>query len=138
MVTTSILNIQTKGFTDVIDVTEDCQQALSKSSFQSGILTVFNVGSTGSLTTIEFEPNLVQDLKEALEIFAPYDKSYHHDRTWGDDNGSSHIRATLMGPSVTVPFIDGSLTLGTWQQIIFCDFDTRPRARKLIVQIIGE
>jgi secondary thiamine-phosphate synthase enzyme len=105
---------------------------------KNGIVAVFNPGSTGGLTTIEYEPNLVKDLKEALEVLAPSDKTYAHSMTWHDDNGSGHIRSSLMGPSIAVPFVDGELTLGTWQQIVFCDFDTQPRRRKLVVQIMGE
>ena len=104
----------------------------------SGVLVVFNPGSTGSLTTIEYEPNLIVDVKDALELIAPSDKVYEHSKTWHDDNGHSHVKATIMGPSITVPFVEKKLTLGTWQQIIFCDFDTRSRKRRLVAQIIGE
>ncbi|MDP8257900.1 MAG: secondary thiamine-phosphate synthase enzyme YjbQ [Candidatus Aadella gelida] len=138
MVVTEYLAVQSAGNTDIIDITTNCRDILEKSGMKSGIITVFNPGSTGSLTTIEYEPNLVKDVKEALDIFASYDKVYRHSMTWHDDNGASHVRATIMGPSVTVPFVDGELTLGTWQQIVFCDFDTRPRGRELVVQIIGE
>lgn len=138
MVYSEILDIDTKGNTDVIDITSKCRDVLAKSKTVSGLLTVFNPGSTGSLTTIEYEPNLVKDLRSALEIIAPTDKAYEHGKTWNDDNGSSHIRATLMGPSITVPILERELTLGTWQQIVFCDFDTRPRKRRLIVQVVGE
>ena len=138
MIITKYLTIDTKGFTDVIDVTSKCQDFIDSSGLKDGTITVFNPGSTGGLTTIEYEPNLVKDLKEALEIIAPSDKAYAHAQTWHDDNGSSHIRSSLIGPSISVPFVKGELTLGTWQQIIFCDFDTRGRKRKLVVQIIGE
>ncbi|MDP8299521.1 MAG: secondary thiamine-phosphate synthase enzyme YjbQ [Candidatus Tantalella remota] len=138
MITTEYLTVQTKGNTDVLDITDECQGAVVSSGMTEGILTVFNPGSTGGLTTIEYEPNLVKDLKNALEIFAPTDKVYEHSKTWHDDNGSSHVRSSLMGPSITVPFYDGTLTLGTWQQIVFCDFDTRPRERRLVLQVIGE
>ncbi|MDD4956023.1 MAG: secondary thiamine-phosphate synthase enzyme YjbQ [Candidatus Omnitrophica bacterium] len=138
MVVTSYININSRGNTDVIDITGRCRDALSACEARNGILTVFNPGSTASLTTIEYEPNLVKDLKEALEKLAPSDKPYEHAKTWHDDNGHSHVRATLMGPSVTVPFVDGALVLGTWQQIVLCDFDTRPRERRLVVQITGE
>ena len=99
---------------------------------------MFNPGSTGGLTTLEYEPNLVKDLKEALEIVAPSDKIYAHSETWHDDNGSSHVRSSLVGPSITVPFVDRELILGTWQQIVFCDFDTRARKRRLVIQVVGE
>jgi secondary thiamine-phosphate synthase enzyme len=138
MVITNYLSVNTQGYTDVIDITDECQKMVDNSGATSGVITIFNPGSTGGLTTIEYEPNLVEDLKDALEIFAPSDKTYAHSETWHDDNGSSHIRSSLMGPSISVPFVDGKLTLGTWQQIIFCDFDTRARRRKLVVQITGE
>jgi len=105
---------------------------------RAGTMTVFCPGSTGGVTTLECEPNLVKDLKEALDVFAPEGKAYEHGKTWHDDNGSSHIRSALMGPSMSVPFSGGRLTLGTWQQIVFCDFDTTPRDRRLVVQLTGE
>lgn len=138
MVITKHLQVDTRGNTDVIDITSKCRSIVSSSGLKSGIINVFNPGSTGGLTTIEFEPNLVVDLKNAMEIFAPADKVYEHSKTWCDDNGSSHVRSSLMGPSITVPFENGDLTLGTWQQIVFCDFDTRPRRRSLVVQVMGE
>jgi secondary thiamine-phosphate synthase enzyme len=138
MVKTDHISVKTKGHTDVIDITSECQDIVSSSGLQNGVVTIFNPGSTGGLTTIEYEPNLVKDLKTALEVFAPVDKVYAHSNTWHDDNGSSHIRSSLMGPSIAVPFVNGELTLGTWQQIIFCDFDTRGRRRELVVQITGE
>ncbi len=138
MVITEYISIDSDGYTDVIDITSECQRLLGRAELAAGTMTIFNSGSTGGLTTIEYEPNLVDDLKDALEIIAPSDKSYAHGMTWNDDNGSSHIRSTFIGPSITVPFTDNTLTLGTWQQIIFCDFDTKPRRRRLVVQIIGE
>jgi secondary thiamine-phosphate synthase enzyme len=138
MIHNETLSIDTRGNTDVIDITSECRDVLARSKAAKGLLTVFNPGSTGSLTTIEYEPNLVKDLRNALEIIAPTDKAYEHGKTWNDDNGSSHIRATLMGPSISVPILEHDLTLGTWQQIVFCDFDTRPRKRRLVVQIVGE
>ena len=138
MVITKYLSLDTRGNTDVIDITSSCQDIVTKSKLKNGTVTVFNPGSTGGLTTIEYEPNLVEDLKDALEVIAPSDKEYAHSQTWHDDNGSSHVRSSLMGPSITVPFRDGELTLGTWQQIVLCDFDTRPRRRKLVVQLMGE
>jgi secondary thiamine-phosphate synthase enzyme len=135
---TEFLNISTRGNTDVIDLTPDCGRILVGSGLDKGIMNVFNPGSTGGISTIEYEPNLVSDLKDTLEEIAPSDRSYRHGETWNDDNGSSHIRSTLMGPSMSVPFDGGKLLLGTWQQIIFCDFDTRPRKRKIVVQLIGE
>ncbi len=138
MIITKHISVNTRGNTDVIDITRDCQEIISASKLNSGVIAVFNPGSTGGLTTIEYEPNLVKDLKNALEKIAPQDKVYEHSKTWNDDNGSSHIRSSLMGPSITVPFENKELTLGTWQQIVFCDFDTRPRRRELVVQLIGE
>ena len=138
MVITKYINLNTEGFTDVIDITSHCQELIDDTGLSSGTVTIFNTGSTGGITTIEYEPNLVEDLKEALEIIAPTDKSYAHGMTWNDDNGSSHIRSSFIGPSLQVPFVEGKLTLGTWQQIIFCDFDTRKRRRELVVQIMGE
>ena len=138
MVVTKHLLVETRGNTDVIDITSDCRKIVEKAELNSGCVTIFNPGSTGALTTIEYEPNLVKDLENALEIWAPSDKVYEHARTWHDDNGFSHVRSSLMGPFITVPFENKELTLGTWQQIVFCDFDTRPRKRRLVVQIIGE
>ncbi|RKY42610.1 MAG: YjbQ family protein [Candidatus Makaraimicrobium thalassicum] len=138
MVVTKYLSIETRGNTDIKDITARCQDILEATEFKSGVVTVFNPGSTGGLTTIEYEPNLLKDFKEALEVVAPSDKVYEHSKTWHDDNGSSHIRSSLMGPSIAVPFVNGKLTLGTWQQIVFCDFDTHPRKRRLVVQVVGE
>ena len=138
MIVTKYLSVETKGNTDIIDITEDCQSVISSSGLKDGVITVFNPGSTGGITTIEYEPNLVKDLKNSLEIVAPSDKTYEHSKTWHDDNGSSHVRSSLMGPSMAVPFQDGELILGAWQQIVFCDFDTRPRKRRLVLQIAGE
>ena len=138
MIITKHLSVETRGNTDVIDITAGCKDIVRDSGLKKGIVTVFNPGSTGGLTTIEYEPNLVKDLRNALEEFAPSDKVYEHNKTWHDDNGSSHVRSSIVGPSITVPFINSELTLGTWQQIVFCDFDTRPRKRQLIVQVMGE
>lgn len=138
MVLTKHIDLKTRGNTDVIDITSKCKQFVRDSGLGDGLVTIFNPGSTGSISTIEYEPNLITDLKEALHCFAPADKTYHHRQTWHDDNGHSHMRSTIMGPSLSVPFVDGDLVLGTWQQIVFCDFDTSPRKRRLVVQIIGE
>lgn len=138
MIYTEYISVDTQGDTDVVDITGECSKIVRSSGMKDGVVTVFNPGSTGGITTIEYEPNLVQDLKESLEVFAPTDKRYHHAETWHDDNGSSHVRSSVMGPSMSVPFTKGELTLGTWQQIVFCDFDTRPRRRKLVVQVAGE
>jgi len=138
MIATKYISLKAKGNTDVIDITRNCQEIVDSSRMKNGTLTVFNPGSTGGLTTIEYEPNLVKDLLVSLEVIAPSGKVYEHSKTWHDDNGSSHIRSVFIGPSLTVPFVDEKLTLGTWQQIVFCDFDTRARERRLVVQIIGE
>ncbi|MFH1836796.1 MAG: secondary thiamine-phosphate synthase enzyme YjbQ [Candidatus Omnitrophota bacterium] len=138
MIVTRYLPVSTRGNVDILDITSRCQKMVKEAGAKDGILTVFNPGSTGSLTTIEYEPNLIKDVKYALEKIAPKDKIYEHSKTWHDDNGASHVKATLMGPSITIPFVDKKLTLGTWQQIVFCDFDTRPRERELVVQIMGE
>ena len=138
MVVTEYISIDSRGNTDVIDITPECQDIVDSSGFKGGVITVFNPGSTGGLTTIEYEPNLVKDLRNSLEVFAPSDKNYEHEKTWHDDNGSSHIRSSIMGPSISIPFVDGKLTLGTWQQVVFCDFDTRSRNRRLVAQVIGD
>jgi len=138
MVVRKEISLKTKGFTDIIDITEKVQRSLREAGLKEGILTVFVPGSTGGLTTLEYESGLISDLKRALEVIAPQGGDYEHNRRWQDGNGFSHIRSALIGPSLTVPFSKGELTLGTWQQIIFIDFDNRPRSRTLIVQIIGE
>ncbi len=129
---------ETHGFTDILDITGEVQQLVKESGLENGSVLLFVPGSTGGLTTIEYEPGLLQDLPELFEKLIPSNKPYHHDRTWGDGNGFSHLRASLIGPSLNVPFTNGRLTLGTWQQIIFIDFDNRPRHRQIVVQIIGE
>lgn len=138
MVVTREIDLRTRGGYDVQDVTEKVAGAVRESKLANGTVTVFCPGSTGGVTAIEFESGIVQDLQEVLDEITPPDRDYRHHRRWGDDNGHSHIRAALIGPSLTVPFVNGKLTLGTWQQIVFCDFDTSPRSRKLVVQIIGE
>jgi secondary thiamine-phosphate synthase enzyme len=114
-------------------------EAVAGSGLAAGVVTLFHMGSTGGLTTTEYEPGLVNyDLKAAFERIAPEDASYEHEKTWDDDNGHSHVRASLLGPSLSVPFVDGRLTLGTWQQIVLVDFDTRARNRTVVCQIMGE
>ncbi len=130
--------ISTSGFTDIKDLTQEVKRKVKEANVNEGIVTIFVPGSTGALTTIEFEPNLCKDLKEILEKLIPSTIPYHHEKTWGDDNGSSHLRASLFGPSLTVPISSGNLTLGTWQQIVFIDFDTQPRRREIILKIMGE
>lgn len=134
---TSSMELSTRGGSEIIDITGQVQERLSHSGMREGLVTVFVPGSTGGVITLEYEPGLVSDLGEAFERLAPREKAYHHDRTWGDGNGHSHVRASL-GPSLSVPFREGRLVLGTWQQIAFVDFDNRPRRRVLIVQVMGE
>ena len=138
MVRTDSIHVNTDGHTDILDITEDVQRCVAGTKLGTGQVTVFVSGSTAGLTTVEFEPGLVKDLKEVFEKIAPAAADYHHHATWGDDNGNAHVRASLLGPSVTVPFVKGKLTLGTWQQIVLIDFDTRARSRDLVVQIFGE
>ena len=137
-VSTQKIHLETKGHTDIVDITGKVADALAESELHNGILIVFVPGSTGGVTTIEYEPGLLQDIPEALEKLAPTGIRYHHDDTWGDGNGYAHVRAALMGASFTVPFTDGRMILGTWQQIVLIDFDNRSRNRELIVQVIGE
>lgn len=138
-VVTRSLARDTVGFADIHDLTEDVRALVEESGLDSGIVTVFVPGSTGGVTTVEFEPGLKRDLPEALEKIAPSEgKEYYHDAAWGDGNGFSHVRAAFIGPSLTVPFKDGRLLLGTWQQIVLLDFDNKPRQRKLVVQVMGE
>ena len=132
------IKISTQGRTDIIDITGEVACIIHKSKIKSGIVCVFVVGSTASISTMEYEPNLIKDIKRALEKIAPEHGHYDHHETWGDDNGSAHVRACLMKPGITVPFENKKLLLGTWQQIALLDFDTRPREREIVVQIIGE
>lgn len=138
MVTTHTQNVSTSGQGDAHDLTRMVSNAVSGSNIASGIVTVFVVGSTAGITTIEFEPGAIHDLNTVFESLAPRDGTYRHHLKWGDDNGSSHVRAALLGPSVTIPFTRGKLQLGTWQQIMLMEFDTGPREREVIVQIVGE
>ena len=138
MVITHELHVHTRGNTDVQDITRQVAQAVRDSGLRAGIVTVFCPGSTGGLTTIEYESGVIADLQQVLDEITPPDRDYRHHLRWGDDNGRSHVRAALLGPALTVPFVDARLTLGTWQQIVFLDFDTSPRSRRLVLQIIGE
>ncbi len=137
-VLTEYIPVQTRGDTDIIDITREAASILSKTDVNDGIVTFFVSGSTAGITTVEYEPGLLQDLPEAFEKIAPSGKRYHHDATWGDGNGHSHVRASLLGASFTVPFRDKRMMLGTWQQIILVDFDNRPRHREIVMQIMGE
>lgn len=138
MTETKGFSIRTRAGTDIIDITEEVAKIISDSKVKSGIACVFVTGSTASVSTLEYEPNLVKDMKRALEKIAPEDGHYDHHETWNDDNGSAHVRACLMKPGISVPFKDKKLMLGTWQQIVLLDFDTKNRERKVIVQMVGE
>jgi len=130
--------IKSKGEVDIIDITNDAQDVVNKSKIKNGIACIFIPGSTGCITTIEYEPGLKKDLPRMLEKIAPKDEYYDHHETWHDDNGHSHIRASLIGPSLTIPIKDGKLLHGTWQQIVFIELDTTSRQRNIVVQIVGE
>jgi secondary thiamine-phosphate synthase enzyme len=138
MVITERRQIATVGQGDAHDVTTLVAESVRAAGPRTGIATVFVIGSTAGLTTIEFEPGAVADLNRAFEDLAPREGDYQHHLRWGDDNGSSHVRAALLGPSLTIPFVDRQLVLGTWQQIMLLEFDTRPRKRELVIQVIGE
>ncbi|MFH1364726.1 MAG: secondary thiamine-phosphate synthase enzyme YjbQ [Candidatus Aenigmatarchaeota archaeon] len=135
---TKTIEVHSNHETDVIDITEKISDVLSKSRLKDGIVIIFVPGSTASISTIEYEPNLVQDFKDATERLVPSNMKYRHHETWGDDNGKSHVKSTLMGPSLTIPFKNKKLLLGTWQQIVLLDFDVPARKRELILQIMGE
>jgi secondary thiamine-phosphate synthase enzyme len=138
MVHSETFTLSTKGFSDILDITHHVDAVTDRSGIKNGLVTVFCPGSTGSVTTIEYELGVVGDLQKAIEKIVPSNIPYEHDKRWGDGNGFSHVRAALMKPSLTIPFIKGKLALGTWQQIVFIDFDNRKRERDLIVQIVGE
>ncbi|VUT27167.1 MAG: hypothetical protein MASP_01976 [Candidatus Methanolliviera sp. GoM_asphalt] len=132
------LNFKTRGETDIIDITSDISDEIKNSGVKDGIVTIFVPGSTGAVTTIEYEPGLLKDLPAMLERIAPKEIEYEHEKRWHDGNGHSHVRASLLGPSITVPFEDGRLTLGTWQQIVFVELDNRSRSREVVLQIMGD
>ncbi len=135
---TEQISISTRGNSEVLDITEKVTSLLSRHEMKEGNVTVFVVGSTASITTTEFEPGLRKDIPEALERIASQGIRYHHDDTWHDGNGHSHVRAALMGCSLTIPFVNGELMLGTWQQIVLVDHDNRARQRTVVVQLIGD
>jgi secondary thiamine-phosphate synthase enzyme len=137
-ISTFMQTIKTKGRNDCLDITSAVQAAVTKAKVRDGLATVFVTGSTAGVTTIEYEPGLVKDLKDAVRRLFPEDLRYAHHEAAGDDNGFSHLRAAFVGPSLSVPVADGTLQLGTWQQIVLIDFDTRPRERSYIIQIIGD
>jgi secondary thiamine-phosphate synthase enzyme len=137
-VATKIIQVRSKGETDIINITGQVSAAIEESNIENGIVTVFVSGSTAAVTTIEYEPGLVYDFPEMLSRVAPKGIQYKHDNTWHDGNGHSHVRASLIGPSLTVPVVDGKMSLGTWQQLVFLELDTRSRNRNIILQLIGE
>jgi len=137
-VVTRSIHLQTEGNTDIIDITEDIKKQVKETELNDGIVTIFSPSSTSAITTVEYESGCLQDLRRFFDDVLPADQEYAHNAKWGDGNGHSHARAALMKASFSVPFIDQRLTLGTWQQIIFLDFDNRPRSRELVVQVMGE
>jgi len=136
-VVTGTIEFASDGNADILKISDDIAEAVRLSALRDGTVTVFVPGATGAVTTLEFEPGVVRDVQEMLDAITPPDKFYQHNVNLGDGNGHSHVRAGLMGPSLTIPFVDGRLTLGRYQTIVFCDFDARPRERKLIVQVMG-
>ncbi len=138
-VETHHIELDTRGNCQVVDLSERLDECLNEGTLRSGTVTVFVVGSTAGITTTEYEPGLAEhDLEAMFEKLAPQHAFYKHEETWHDDNGHSHVRASLLGPSISIPLVEGRLTLGTWQQVILIDFDTPPRRRKVIVQVVGE
>ena len=137
-IVTKYINLSTQGENDIIDITNNVKKILLESKLKNGIITLFVVGSTAAITTIEFESGLTKDFPNMLERIAPKDTEYEHDKTWHDGNGHAHVRASLIGPSLTIPFINGETSLGTWQQIVFVELDTSSRERKFVAQIIGD
>ncbi|MBA7505227.1 hypothetical protein ES706_03890 [subsurface metagenome] len=137
-VVTKDIILQTKGNCDILDITSQVTRKVEESGVNSGTVTLFISGSTAGVTTIEYEPRLLSDFKGMWDRVIPQNIPYEHNKTWGDGNGHSHVRASMLGASLTIPFIDKRLTLGTWQQIVFLDFDNRPRSRKMVLQIMGE
>jgi secondary thiamine-phosphate synthase enzyme len=137
-VKTASISLNTRGNTDVHDITRELIRLVEQSGLKNGTVTVFCPSSTSALTTVEFEPGALADLKRMFAELVPSNRDYAHNATWEDGNGHSHMRASLLGPSLTIPFVEKTLTLGTWQQVIYVDFDIRPRRRELVVQMIGE
>ena len=137
-VKTISVHLSTRGDADIHNITESVERAVSESGLKNGTVTVFTPSSTSALTTIEYESGALNDLRRLFEEIVPSNREYAHNARWGDGNGHSHVRAAMLGASLTVPFVNGRLTLGTWQQIIFIDFDNRPRQRELILQVMGE
>lgn len=138
VVITKTIRVKTKGEDDIVNISEQTSKAVENSEIKNGTVTIFVSGSTAALTTIEYEPGLLSDFPKMLERVAPKNIDYGHEQMWHDGNGHSHVRASLLGPSLTVPFSNGNLMLGTWQQIVLLEFDTRSRERNLVLQIVGE
>jgi secondary thiamine-phosphate synthase enzyme len=137
-VITKNIQIKSKSENHIIDITDQVSKIVKESKVENGAVIVFVVGSTAAITTIEYEPGLQKDFSEMLSRLVPKEIEYAHDNTWHDGNGHSHVRASLIGPSLAIPIIEGRLTLGTWQQIVLVEMDTRPRERKIIIQVLGE
>ena len=137
-INTGNIALNTNGKTDVINITRELERLVLESTLNSGIVTVFCPSSTSGLTTVEYEPGAVTDLKDMFEGLIPIGRDYAHHATWADGNGASHMRAALLGPSLTIPFVERTLTLGTWQQVVYIDFDIRPRQRELVIQMMGD
>ena len=138
MVITRTIQLRTRGDADMLDITQEVAREVGCSGVNSGIVTIFAPSATSGLTTIEYESGALADLKQVFDEVVPENREYRHNLRWGDGNGHSHVRAALLGPSLTVPFSDGRLLLGTWQHVTYIDFDNRPRRRELILQILGE
>ena len=138
MVVTNKISLQSQGHGEIIDITPEVQKQLAETAIKEGTVTLFVTGSTAGITTIEFEPGLLADFKDMWERTIPEDITYQHDKAWHDGNGHSHVRASLLGASLVIPFSTGKLALGTWQQIVVVDFDNRPRSREIIVQLMGD
>ncbi len=137
-VITASISLSTRGNADIHDITEQVRQLVTQSKLKNGVATLFCPSSTSALTTIEYEPGCLSDLRRLFDEIIPPNRTYQHDQAWGDGNGHSHVRAALLGASLSVPFVESRLTLGTWQQIIYVDFDNRPRRRELVVQMVGD
>ena len=135
---TKYIKVETEGETEILDITDDVARVVENSKIQNGIVTVFVIGSTAALTTMEYEPGLVKDFPDMLQRIAPKELDYEHEKRWHDGNGHSHVRASLVGPSITIPIVNGTLAHGTWQQIVLIELDVRHRSRKLLAQIMGD
>lgn len=138
MVETRTIEFETEGAGAIVDLSPEMKAAVNQGGISSGTITAFVPGSTGGITTVEYEPGLLQDVPDLMEKLIPSNRSYRHDETWHDGNGFSHLRAALIGPDITVPFVNRELSLGTWQQVVFLEFDNRPRRRQIVFQIVGD